>query len=81
MRSAVDDHHRLMADLPDAIEKSELFLHFQPIIRLPTLELAFGAPFGGFTMGFAPTHFIPIAEENGSIINLGRFVLQRAPKP
>ena len=82
MRSAVDDHHRLMADLPDAIEKSELFLHFQPIIRLPTLELA------GFEalvrwihpqLGFVPpTHFIPIAEENGSIINLGRFVLQRA---
>ena len=67
MRSAVDDHHRLMADLPDAIEKSELFLHFQPIIRLPTLELA------GFEalvrwihpqLGFVPpTHFIPIAEE------------------
>lgn len=82
MRSAVDDHHRLMADLPDAIEKKELFLHFQPIIRLPTLELA------GFEalvrwihpqLGFVPpTHFIPIAEENGSIINLGRFVLERA---
>ena len=82
MRSAVDDHHRLMADLPDAIEKGELFLHFQPIIRLPSLELA------GFEalvrwihpqLGFVPpTHFIPIAEENGSIVNLGRFVLERA---
>lgn len=82
MRSAVDDHHRLMADLPDAIEKSELFLHFQPIIRLPSLELA------GFEalvrwihpqLGFVPpTHFIPIAEENGSIVNLGRFVLNKA---
>ena len=82
MRSAVDDHHRLMADLPDAIAKSELFLHFQPIIRLPNLELA------GFEalvrwihpqLGFVPpTHFIPIAEETGSIIELGRFVLERA---
>ena len=59
------------------------FLHFQPIIRLPSLELA------GFEalvrwihpqLGFATDALIPIAEENGSIVNLGRFVLERAAR-
>ena len=48
------------------LSKSELFLHFQPIIRLPTLELAgFESTRSGITHSWAllpPTHFIPIAE-------------------
>ena len=72
----------LESELNNAIENNELFLEYQPIVDVGTLEL----------MGFEalvrwnhpqrgviyPDKFINIAEENGFIIKLGEWVLEEA---
>ena len=69
-------------DLHRAIERGELQLHYQPKLHLVSRQLV-GAeallrwrhPQHGF---IPPERFVPIAEENGSIVELGDWVLQEA---
>jgi len=73
---------RLERDLRTALRNSELSVHFQPFVDLRTGE-AIGAealarwdhPEFGPQM---PSEFIPIAEQAGSIIELGGYVLEKA---
>ncbi len=65
-----------------AIEKGELFLHFQPKVDLRTntvvgaeVLVRWNHPTDGILM---PNDFISLAEESGSIIALDRWVLDRA---
>ncbi len=69
--------------LGKAIENDELFLQYQPIVNLEnTLKvssvealLRWQLP-NGETV--SPVEFIPIAEQNGTIVRIGEWVLRRA---
>jgi diguanylate cyclase (GGDEF)-like protein/PAS domain S-box-containing protein len=73
---------RLERDLRLALQNKEFYLNYQPIICLKTGKLTgFEAllrwqhPEQGF---ISPADFIPIAEDTGSIVQIGEWVLQEA---
>jgi diguanylate cyclase (GGDEF)-like protein/PAS domain S-box-containing protein len=83
-----DRHHQdvtryeLIASLPDALAGGELFLEYQPLVRLADDRVVgvealvrWAHPRLG-TLG--PDMFIPLAEENGLISKLGKWVLVEA---
>lgn len=72
----------LEQDLKSAIKNQELVLHYQPIIDLKTGKLSamealirWNHPELGLV---PPDHFIPISEESGQIVSIGKWVLQTA---
>lgn len=82
MKRGFERRQRLKADLREAVGRNELFLLFQPIVNIVS----------GRTRGFeallrwrhpefgliSPAEFIPIAEEDGQIISVGRWVIGEA---
>jgi diguanylate cyclase (GGDEF)-like protein len=73
---------RLLTDLSAGIERGEFRLAYQPVVDLTTGSaigfealLRWDHPLYG---NISPVTFIPLAEESGTIIELGRFVLRRA---
>jgi diguanylate cyclase (GGDEF)-like protein len=84
MDRLADDDARLAADLRQAITRGELFLVYQPIVELPHGRLAgvealvrWRHPEHGLV---SPAVFIPLAERNGHIVELGRWVLEQAAR-
>jgi EAL domain-containing protein (putative c-di-GMP-specific phosphodiesterase class I) len=82
MRAMAMDRLQLESDLTGALARDEFVLHYQPVIELATDRLVgFEAllrwehPTRGTVM---PDRFIPLAEENGMIIPIGRWVLRDA---
>jgi diguanylate cyclase (GGDEF)-like protein len=82
MHDAAAERRALQADLRLAMTKGELQLIYQPIVYLATgatfrLEalLRWTHPIRG---SITPAEFIPLAEESGLIIPLGRWVLETA---
>lgn len=76
------DRMQLELDLSSAIKRSELSVHYQPLVDLPTGRIrAFEAlvrwqhPTRGMV---SPAQFIPVAEETGQIIPIGSYVLRTA---
>jgi EAL domain-containing protein (putative c-di-GMP-specific phosphodiesterase class I) len=73
---------RLESELFHALERGELFLHFQPIIALHSGALSGFEALMRWRRGerglVRPDLFIPIAEENGLILELGRWALAQA---
>jgi diguanylate cyclase (GGDEF)-like protein len=84
MDQVADVDAKLAADLRQAIARDELFLLYQPIVELPHGRLAgvealirWRHPVHGLV---SPGVFIPLAERNGYIVELGRWVLNEAVK-
>jgi diguanylate cyclase (GGDEF)-like protein len=82
MHVAVLERLELEADLQRAIQKEEFLLHYQPIYKLRTGEIAgvealvrWRHPGRGL---LTPGEFIPLAEDTRMILPLGRWVLHRA---
>lgn len=82
MRQRVQNRLNLETDLRKALDAQQLYLVYQPIVSLDTMEIeAFEAlvrwehPERG---GIPPADFIPIAEDTGLIMPLGEWVLREA---
>jgi diguanylate cyclase (GGDEF)-like protein/PAS domain S-box-containing protein len=82
MRTAALERLELESDLHEALDKNQFRLVYQPIVELDSntvigfeVLLRWDHP----TMGtIDPETFIPIAEANGSIVAIGRWVLDSA---
>ena len=82
LHAAANEALALKADLIRAITSGELEVRYQPIVRLSTGEIV---GFEALTRwqhaergSVPPSEFIPLAEETGVIVDLGRLVLRRA---
>ena len=82
MRDAAIHRLRYGTDLPLAVERNEFFVEYQPIIDIDTGLLASIEALLRWqhtTEGvISPEEFIPVAEETGAIILIGRWVLRTA---
>ena len=82
MQEELTSHHELYGDLRHTIANDQLVVHYQPLLDLEQNQIeSFEAlvrwqhPTCGL---IGPDDFIPIAEESGLIIDLGRHVLRVA---
>src|SRR5262249_10517095 len=82
MHAAIVERHALSAELSRSLGRGELAVFYQPIVALATGALEgvealvrWSHPTRGMV---PPDEFIPLAEENGAILTLGRWVLEEA---
>lgn len=75
------DRRLLLHDLRQAVEQNQLLVYFQPQARMDGEIIGFEAlvRWNHPTRGIVPPdQFIPLAEENGLIIEIGEWVLREA---
>jgi len=82
MNSRALERQSLESGLRHAIERQQLALHYQPIVDLHTDAISgvealirWRHPARGLVL---PAQFVPIAEESGFIVAIGRWVLREA---
>ncbi|MFB9719862.1 putative bifunctional diguanylate cyclase/phosphodiesterase [Planobispora longispora] len=76
------EYAQLGAELRRAVDSGELFLMYQPVVTLPAGEVSavealvrWQHPERGLV---SPAEFVPVAERNGTIVQLGAWVLREA---
>ena len=71
---------QLKSELAKAIEKDELLLHFQPLLNLHTEQVESAEAllrWNNSQLGnVSPADFIPIAEQSGLILSIGKWVIE-----
>ncbi|MCK5662950.1 MAG: EAL domain-containing protein, partial [Thiotrichaceae bacterium] len=82
MQQAAQDRLTSINELREAIEKQQFVLYYQPIVKLANNEISKAEalvrwvhPEKGI---ISPDQFIPIAEETGLIVEIGRWVVSDA---
>lgn len=84
MRAQRSDRVAMQADLRRALERGEIKVFFQPVVRLEDRTIA-----GFETMlrwdhprlgSLEPPQFLPAAEESGQVVDLGVFAIERAAR-
>ncbi len=84
MRAQRTDRLTLESDLRRALERNEIRVHFQPIVRLEDRTIAGFEALLRWThprLGqVPPSEFIPVAEQTGLIVDLGLFALDRTAR-
>ncbi len=84
MRSRKTDRLTLESELRRAIEREEISILYQPIVRLEDREIAGFEALARWDhpkMGrMSPAEFISIAEEIGLIVDLGLFMMERTAR-
>lgn len=82
LKAEAEERNKLEVELREAIWRDQLEVHYQPIFDLKSGEIALVEALVRWnhkTRGFVPpAAFIPIAEETGLIVDLGKLVLGRA---
>jgi diguanylate cyclase (GGDEF)-like protein/PAS domain S-box-containing protein len=85
MQARLVERQSLELSLRDALGRGEFLLHYQPKLNLQTGRITgvealirWAHPQRGFVY---PPRFIPIAEECGLILSIGRWVLPEASRP
>ncbi|MFP5370434.1 MAG: putative bifunctional diguanylate cyclase/phosphodiesterase [Actinomycetes bacterium] len=80
--SALEDTMRLATDLPGALERRELVLHYQPVQTINDQSLVAVEALMRWehpTLGLVPPgSFVPLAEKTGLIVPMGAWALDEA---
>jgi diguanylate cyclase (GGDEF)-like protein len=82
MQQTIEHHLCMERELHAAIDKNELYVEYQPQYTIPARRLRgfeVLARWDSEALGqIAPLDFIPIAEENGTIIEIGKWILEKS---